>query len=131
MTHGNRKVRGEGITQFECLISAGTAQSAALSADGNKIIGIEFPANWTLAPLMFQVLADDGVSWLDLYDYATGSTFNIPSASITANPSRRINIDTKVLDGIRTYRVQSGTTAAPVNQAADRTLFITVDHAGG
>jgi hypothetical protein len=67
------------------------------------------------------------VTWFNLYD-STGTEAALASALVVAG--RRIPVNPSPFAGVDFIRVRSGTSAAPVNQAADRVLLlVSVDSA--
>lgn len=73
------------------------------------------PAAWTAAELTFQVSAD-GITYGDLYEA------DATEVSVMAAASRYIRLEPSAWAVIRYLKVRSGTSAAPVNQAAQRTF---------
>lgn len=96
-------------------IPSGGALSNAVDLDGVKLLGIQMPAAWDAANLTFQVSAD-GNSFADFYNQSGSEVV------INANANRYIALDPALFAGIRYLRIRSGTSAAPVNQTASRTL---------
>lgn len=112
-------VAGSGETTT-AVIANGASQSGEVDLGGLSVQAIVMPAAWTAANLTF--LAAD----------ATGGTFNPvhddggTEVTVTAAAARCIGMDAaaRELDGLRYIKVRSGTTATPVNQAAERTLTL-------
>lgn len=75
------------------------------------------PAGWSASDITFLV-SDDDVTYTDLYD--KNGEVKIPAALVAA--SRTFVLDLPTFFGIRCVKIRSGTGAAPVNQAADRTI---------
>lgn len=97
-------------------IASGASLSAAIDLGGATLSGIVVPASWTTANLTFQVSLD-GTTWYDLY--ADGAEVSVAA---TAGKMHRVSIGDWL--GWRHVKIRSGTTGAPVNQAADRTLTL-------
>jgi hypothetical protein len=93
--------------------------SLSNAADLSELVpvGVLMPSAWTAASLTFQASLD-GVSFVDLYN-TSGSELQVP-----AGANRLIALDPVQFRGVRHLRVRSGTSGAPVNQTASRTLVI-------
>ena len=100
-------------------IANATALSAAVDLGAQRLHRIVLPAAWTAGAISFQS-SFDGSSWADLYD-ANGE---VTLAAAVVAASRAIVVDAAAFLGIRYLKVRSGTTAAPVNQAAQRDLTL-------
>jgi hypothetical protein len=83
------------------------------------LVGIQMPAAWTTAVLTFQVSMDGGTTFSDLYD-ESGT-----ERSVTVAVNRSITLDPTKFIGATHIKIRSGTSAAPVVQAAARTLNYT------
>jgi hypothetical protein len=96
-------------------IANGTALGAA-GADLNNqhLVGIQMPAAWTAAALTFAMSLDGGTTWLNIYDQ------NGTELTVQAAASTYIALSPTLLTVPGLLRVRSGTSAVPVNQAADR-----------
>lgn len=101
-------------------IASGASLSAAIDTGGAVPVRIAMPADWTAADLTFQVSSDGGTTWWNLYD-AAGTEY-----TVTAAEDREILLPYAELVGCRFIKLRSGTSDTPVNQAADRTLTLTV-----
>ena len=97
------------------------ASSASLSGSadlgGTTLSGYIMPAAWTAADLTFQGSVD-GANFSDIYD----SFGNEVSHSVAA--SRFVALNPADFAGIRYLKIRSGTTGAPVNQAAERIVTL-------
>lgn len=100
-------------------ILSGASLGAAVDLAEQRLHRIAMPAAWTVAGLTFQVSAD-GVTFNDLYN----ETGEYALTSSVVGASRSIVLDQAIFYGIRYLKVRSGTGAAAVNQAADRTLTL-------
>ncbi|WP_424133847.1 hypothetical protein [Roseomonas chloroacetimidivorans] len=110
------------IFTYPTLLSATIANGAALSGpvdlDDKSLVAIVMPGAWTAAPLTFQCSVDNGATWNNVFD-ATGSEVSISAATGT-----HILIEPAKFVGAKLIRLRSGTSAAPVNQAAARTITL-------
>lgn len=82
-----------------------------------EIVRILLPAAWTTANLTLQ-LSEDGVTYADLYD-----SYGI-EYTIIASASRDLVLPNGDLRSIRYFKLRSGSSAAPVNQASDRVMTV-------
>lgn len=105
--------------QTSVTITSGTSLSAAIPAGVNVPIGIVMPAAWDAASITFQVSADGGTTWVELYD-TTGTN----NTTLTVAASRYLVLDPNVWIGINHIKIRSGTSGSPVNQTADRILTL-------
>jgi hypothetical protein len=76
------------------------------------------PAAWTAANLTFQVSHDGGSTYADLFDQ-----FGV-EIQASATVDRVILLDTNLFLNVRYMKIRSGTSATPVNQAAERSLIL-------
>jgi hypothetical protein len=104
-------------TVLQTIIANGTSLSPAIAASNGRLIAIQMPAAWTAAVLTFQG-SMDGITFSDIYD-ATGAEI-----SVTVVAAHGVSLDVTVFAGWQFLKFRSGTGAAAVNQAADRTLTI-------
>lgn len=97
-------------------IPSGTAVAPKVNFGGRRLQGIMLPAAWTAADLTFQSSIDDS-TYVNLYDEA-GVEVNVKAAA-----SRAVRFSNIWLwAGIKFLIVRSGTSAVPVNQAANRDI---------
>lgn len=96
-------------------ISSGTALSDEIVCEGKRLAGIVMPAAWTAADLTFQGSVD-GSRFVDIHD-DSGT-----EETVTADADRYIPVNPALWEGVQRIKVRSGTSAAPVNQAADRSI---------
>lgn len=103
-------------------IANGTSLSPAVdtgNVGGAKLIGIEMSAGWTAAGLTFQV-SPDGTNYFNLQTDAAEAT-----AVAAASQVIGLRADlSSVLSRFRYLKVRSGTAGTPVNQGAERALFL-------
>lgn len=104
------------LKAIDVTIANGTSLSGAVPLGGRQIVGISMPAAWTAAGITLQGSADGGATYQDVYD-AAGTEY-----AITAAAARHIVLDPNELRGLTHVKVRSGTSAAPVNQLAERTV---------
>ena len=103
-------------------IANGASLSPAVDTGniGNaKLIGIEMSAAWTAAGLTFQV-SPDGTNYFNLQTDAAEATAVAAAAQVIG---LRGDLSS-VLSKYRYLKVRSGTSGTPVNQGADRALFL-------
>lgn len=107
-------------TTITATIAISTSLSAVVDLEGYHYLAIQMPAEWTTADLTFQASSTSGGTFADVYDDA-GLEISAKAAA-----SRVIGIDLAVvkLAALRYLKIRSGTTATPVNQAAERTLTL-------
>lgn len=98
-------------------IASGQSLSAAIDLAGTTMLGLLMPASWTTANLTLQASAD-GVTFADVYTEA-GS-----EKTLTAAASRFILLEPADFTGVRFLKLRSGTSAAAVNQGADRSITL-------
>jgi tryptophanyl-tRNA synthetase len=105
-------------TNTAVTIPSGTAiMAAGVNLGGATLIGIVLPAAWTAANLTFTASVDDST-----YNEVTDSAGT--AVSVTAAAARYIPINPATLPGLQYLKVRSGTAGVPVNQAADRILYL-------
>lgn len=112
-----------GIENVPALIANGSALSAGIPLGAKSLVGISMPAAWTAAALTFQVSPDGGTTYQELVD-ATGAAISFTVAAGTF-----IQLSSAAWLGINMLKVRSGTSGAPVNQAADRTIGLIIRYA--
>jgi hypothetical protein len=93
--------------------------SAAVPLGAKTLHGIALPAGWDAAALTFQVSADGGTTWLEMQSISAVVSYTVAAGQYIA-------IDPALWRGINMIKVRSGTSGAPVNQTADRTLNLIV-----
>jgi len=107
--------------RIDVTITANQALSSAADLLEARLHRIDLPAAWTAAPITLQA-SEDGVTYNDVF---TDSAEYVVSS---AAAGRSIVIDPAIAYGVRYWRVRSGSSSAPVNQAADRVLqLVTAD----
>ncbi len=99
-------------------IANGQSISGAANLGGLRLFGIVMPAAWTAASITFQMSADGGSTWNNVYDQ------NGNEVTVTAGSSRFIALDPATLPAVQWLQARSGTASSPVNQGADRSLTL-------
>jgi len=105
------------IARIPLTILNGASLSNAVPLFGGLLSVIEMPAAWTAATLTFQT-SGDNVNFFNVYD-ELGT-----EVSSLADAARRIRLEPSQWAAISQIKIRSGTAAVPVNQGADRILYI-------
>lgn len=100
-------------------ITSGTALSSEIDIGGWTLVGIVVPSNWTTSGLSFQASADGGQSFGELLDMTATA---IAISSVPGGAQAFIAVDPTKWRGVRSLKVRSGTSSAPVNQTNTVTL---------
>ena len=103
-------------------IPNGTALSDSIALEDREVVGVQFPASWTNAGISFQVSADGGATFKKLFNGGTELTLGGAAdadrwCGLTAN-------EFTTLRGWTHLKIVSGTSAAAVNQGAQRVVNI-------
>lgn len=106
-----------GIETTPALILSGQSLSAAVRLGAKALHGISMPAAWDAAALSFQVSTDDGATWQEMQS-------STAALAVTAAAGQYIALDPTLWRAVNMIKVRSGTSGAPVNQTADRTLTL-------
>lgn len=103
-------------------IASGQSVSSPIRLDRNWLIALVMPSAWTAASITFQGAneQDAAATWLDLYNESGEITVTSAAAS------RGIILPPTLVHGWWWLRLRSGTSAAPVAQAADRSIVARV-----
>lgn len=107
------------ITQTQtAMIASGASLSGPIALNAKSLIGIAAPAAWTAAELTFQVSADDGATFQNL--------FNESGVEVALNfdAGRFVRLLPDEWTGFTHIKIRSGPASLPVNQAADRILTL-------
>lgn len=109
----------------QAVIANGAALSGAIDlGDRDRITAIQIPAAWTAAAITFAADVDGTGTFQPVYDEA-GTELTIASANVVASRYVLLGATTFLcLTGL--IKIRSGTSAAPVNQGAARTLGIAI-----
>ena len=98
-------------------IFSGSSVSGDIDTGAARLGRIDMPAAWTAADLTLQV-SFDNVAWNNLYD-KDGVEYVIKAAA-----ARSVLVPLSDMLSVRYLRIRSGTSAAPVAQAAGRSLVL-------
>jgi hypothetical protein len=98
-------------------IATGASLSSAAFLGDGRLEGVQMPASWTAANLTFQGSLD-GSTFQDIYDDAGNEVV------VAAAAARLLSIND--FKGALWIKVRSGTSGAPVNQAAARVLTLLI-----
>lgn len=101
----------------QATIAPGAALAPPIDLGRQRLHTITIPAEWTAAPITFRA-SHDGAMFHDLYDRDGEVTLS----NTAVGPERSLAVDVAVFFGIRFLQIRSGTSEAPVNQAAERSL---------
>lgn len=107
-------------------IATGTALSGEVVVGAKRIVGIQMSAAWTAAALTFQAVVDQAAGnppapvYGEVVDEG-GTAISIATPGAGAYISL---VDTRALIALGRIKVRSGTSGAPVNQAAARVLYL-------
>jgi hypothetical protein len=102
------------------LINTSLSAAIDLGAGNRQLTGVIMPAAWTTASVTFAVSAD-GVTYHQLYYGAGVYTIN---AAAGAAAALAFSVDPNAFIGWPFVKIQSGTVASAVNQAAARTFTV-------
>lgn len=125
-------------TKLQVKIPSGGALSGEIDLSQYRVVGLQVPAAWTAAALTFQHRAtgqtlQDGSTpnFGELFDEA-GNVVTVASANVVADRTIMFVTDlvARSLAGVRHLKIRSGTSATPVNQAADRLLVLICEPIG-
>lgn len=98
-------------------IASGQSLSGTITLTG-EVTAILMPAAWTSAVLSFQA-SIDGTNFFNMFTEGGSELTVIAGASQFVTLS-----NTNGFRGVRSIRIRSGTSAAPVNQGAARTMTV-------
>lgn len=100
-------------------IANGASLSGAICLGAGVLCAIVMPAGWDAADMTFQVSDDQGATWHELLDASgTAITLSAPAAG------SRYEMDAADFKSAMFLKLRSGTTGAPVNQTAARSLTV-------
>jgi len=105
------------ISRISLTIRSGEAVSTEAPLDGHIPTILQMSADWTAADITFAGSVDNTNFY---FIYATDGTI----LTIPTNTGHRINLPSTLLTNHKQIKVCSGTAVTPVNQAADRTLYL-------
>ena len=104
------------------VIANAASLSGTVDLDGGdrQMVGMQMPAAWTAADVTFAV-SHDGTTFVPLH--WSGAEYTIAAAG-GADASLGVSLEPSAFAGWPFVRVRSGTSAAAVNQLAERTLIV-------
>jgi hypothetical protein len=109
------------IKTLSVTIASGQSLSGAAGIGDYAVVGVIMPVAWDAANLTFQGAQESSGTFGNLYDEA-GSELTVTAAagrSIVMTGTKK-----DVLGGFPWIKVRSGTSGAPVNQTANRTIIL-------
>lgn len=112
-------------SQVTVRIANGAALSNAVNlANVGRVVAIQMPAAWTAAGLSFSASADGSTYGPDIVNDAG------TAATVTATADDYIALaqtQRDLVNAAKFLKVRSGTSGAPVNQAADRDIILVTE----
>ena len=99
-----------GLSTITATIASGQSLSGQTDIGPGVLVGLIVPSGWTAANITFQVSADGGATWGNLFSYL-GTEFTVVSVV-----GEFMAIDPTLLRGARSLKVRSGTSASAVTQ---------------
>jgi hypothetical protein len=112
-----------GLRVFRATILSGTALSEEIDIGEVQDIALQIPATWTAASITFAASADSQGTYGPVYD-DTGAEVTLASANVVASRMIALKSLRDVMAPLRYIKLRSGTSAVPVNQAADRGIVV-------
>lgn len=115
---------GGKLKKQEVSIASGASLATEIDLRLHRLVAIQMPADWTTANLTFSAREDTDGTVQSVVD--SGGT----EVSITAAADVYIvmlDADRIAVDGLAYTTIRSGTAATPVNQTADRTLWLILE----
>jgi hypothetical protein len=110
------------MMQTDVKIASGESLSTVVDCLYGMPCGIVMPAAWTSAVISFAVApslpSGEPGTFVPLRNSAGGVV------SVTVAAETAVSLDPAQFAGFRWLKLRSGTSASPVNQAADRTLDV-------
>lgn len=110
-------VQSDQIATANAVISNGQSLSAAVDLGQSRLARIVVPASFEGTSLTFQV-SPDGITYYNAYDN-TGAEYAVPVGA-----SRSVGLPPEDFLGVRYLKLRSGTSGAPTNVGAARTLTL-------
>jgi hypothetical protein len=109
-----------GLSLIPVTISAGQSLSPQVDIGPGQLVGIYFPASWTVANPTFQISPDGGANWYEHYSYSGAATEFGYGAGIAAY----LAVDPTLWQGALSLKIRSGVVGAPVAQVSTVTLLL-------
>lgn len=106
-------------TLVTATIPAGAALSEAVNLEDKRLHQILLPAAWQAAPLSFRTSAD-GTAFYDVADMSG------EHRTVQMTGGRAVILEPEVVAGLRFIQLRSGTSDAPVIQAAAREIGLLI-----
>lgn len=104
-------------------IASGSALSSAVNLRGRILVGLVMPGGWNAADLTFQASLD-GATWRE---FSTVDGVGTAAPATIVSPAAGVHYGLEANAAwfaARHLRVRSGTSASPVNQAAERAITL-------
>lgn len=121
MTITSRSGRSGKVYTREVVIASGQSLSTACDLGADELIGFVMPSAWTAANITFAASFDNGTTYGVVKD-AADSEVSVTMTSYVANEVRLLSpVSTQALYN---FKLRSGTSSVPVNQAAARTITL-------
>ncbi len=100
------------------LIASGTSLSNGINLGGLRLFGIVMPSGWDAAGLTILASYDNGSTYIPMKSFYDGTeiTYVVNATGYFPIPNPQ------VLAAATNIKIQSGTSASPVNQTADRSI---------
>lgn len=99
-------------------IPAASSLSGEVDLGGMNATALVVPSTWDAADITLQASFDGGTTWHDVVG-DDGAEY-----VVSVTPGAAILLSYMDLEGFDLIRLRSGTSAAPVNQAADREIGV-------
>jgi hypothetical protein len=114
---------GTDRTVVPVVIANGTSLSADVNVNGRTIVGIQMPAGWDTASITFAALTRSA-SGTDTYGKVQDQGGTEVVVTAPAADTYVAIAPTQAVVGLGRIKVRSGVAATPVNQPAERTLYL-------
>jgi len=111
------------VEVIEATIPNGQSLSDPVDLGWGVLTAIQMPSSWTSAGLSFRA-SYDGVTFGPIRDLP--GNFPSTGGSVAANEYISVHTLAEYWKGIRWLQVVSANSGTPVNQGADRTLYLIV-----
>jgi len=117
---------GRDRTVFPVTIASGAALSDEIPVGARRIVGIQMPAGWTAASITFAgfVRTDGAVPPTDTFGKVQDAAGTEVALTSPAADTYVAIADTVALQALGRVKIRSGTAGTPVNQGADRVLYV-------
>lgn len=105
------------LSKITATIASGASVTGVINLRDRPVVAVEMPASWTTANLTV-LASSDGETFKAVYVW-DGTEYTLQAAA-----SRIIVMAPQDFAWARYIKFRSGTSASPVNQAAERTLIL-------